>query len=843
MPTAEREESRRRATRKTLGLSVFLVLGGSVALVVHPVAARGHEFVPWWALALGFAFAELLQFHFEIGREAHAFTFSEVPFVIGLMFANPVGLIVGRLVGEAGYLIGRERQAPSKVAFNLCMFFAECAVALVTLDLLVSHIDPNSPPVWAAVFAAIVAADLVSIAAVMCAIFWHGSTPRPREVLVAGGFTAVTNTALALIAELVLEHNLWSLILLAVVVANLTVAYRSYASLGQRYESLQLFQDFTRAVGGGTPAQVVIETVLQQARQLLRAEVAELVIFKAQNAATGTVVCTLRDTAPFDVGPHDDDDSAQWWTSMATRTEPVAFIARGARGAADRALLDALDVRDCVVAPVHADGVIVGFLAVGDRLGEASSFDVNDARLLETLANHASIALDNGQLIDRLTRAMREREHQALHDSLTGLPNRAYFLDRVEAALSQDQGVSSVAIMLMDLDRFKEVNDTLGHYTGDQLLCEVAQRLRAAVALNGFVARVGGDEFAIVVTTTDSTAKLEQIAERLRAAVAGPIQLGPTVLDIGASIGIACSPEHGDEAMLLIQRADVALYQAKRARSGIEFYDATQDSHSIQQLALTGALRNAIANSDLVVHYQPKALLRDGTIIGAEALVRWQHETFGLVPPSEFIHLAEQSGLITPLTELVLDRALEQCATWHRTGHDLTVAVNISAQNLVDSAFPSRVAEQLARWRIDSHHLILEITESDVLELSRARTIINELRAIGVRFSVDDFGTGYSSLSYLHTLPIQEVKIDRSFITTLVRTDNNAGIVKAIIDLGHNLGLHVVAEGVEDQIVLDRLTILGCDQAQGYYLSRPIPGDDLTNWHNQRRNTHTTATQ
>jgi diguanylate cyclase (GGDEF)-like protein len=431
----------------------------------------------------------------------------------------------------------------------------------------------------------------------------------------------------------------------------------------------------------------------------------------------------------------------------------------------------------------------------------------------------------------RLVHQAAASSHQALHDSLTGLPNRELFADRVGQALrTADRELQPAALLLLDLDRFKDVNDTLGHHHGDQLLCEVGARLQEALRQVDTVARLGGDEFGVLVPGVTAEAAAA-VADKLRAALHAPLTLDGVTLDLDASIGIAVYPDHGDDTAELLQHADVAMYAAKQAHIGFMVYDPAVDQHSPRRLALLGGLRRALEHNELVLHYQPKADLQTGRILGAEALVRWQHPDHGLLVPGEFIPLAERTGLIHPLTRWVLDAALRQAAEWHRGGHRLSIAVNVSTRCLLDPSFPDQVTERLAAWEVPAGSLMLEVTESAVMaDPARALDVLGRLHAMGVKLAVDDFGTGYSSMAYLKALPVDELKVDRSFVGQMASNTSDAVIVRSTIDLGHNLGLRVVAEGVETQEAWQDLAALGCDTAQGYYLGRPMPATDLERW-------------
>jgi diguanylate cyclase len=431
----------------------------------------------------------------------------------------------------------------------------------------------------------------------------------------------------------------------------------------------------------------------------------------------------------------------------------------------------------------------------------------------------------------QLIRQAAASQHQALHDPLTGLPNRELFGDRVEQAIrASDRGLQPASLLLLDLDRFKDVNDTLGHHHGDRLLGEVAARLTGTLRAVDTVARLGGDEFAVLLpdATADGAAA---VAQKVRAALHQPLTLDGVGLDLDASIGIAVYPDHGGDAAELLQHADVAMYAAKQAHAGFVVYDPAVDQHSPKRLALLGGLRRALERDELVLHYQPKADLHTGKVLGAEALVRWHHPAHGLLGPGEFIPLAERTGLIHPLTRWVLDAALRQAAAWRRAGHQLSVAVNVSTRSLLDREFPDQVADRLTAWEVPATSLVLEVTESAVMaDPVLALEILGRLHALGVGLALCDFGTGYSSMAYLKALPVDELKVDRSFVGQMATSTSDAVIVRSTIDLGHNLGLHVVAEGVENQATWEELAALGCDTAQGYHLGRPMPADELEQW-------------
>ncbi len=431
----------------------------------------------------------------------------------------------------------------------------------------------------------------------------------------------------------------------------------------------------------------------------------------------------------------------------------------------------------------------------------------------------------------RLRDESRRNEYQAKHDTLTGLANRTALQAHIGAAIRQarDPGHSAV-LVLLDLDRFREVNDTLGHGHGDALICEIAARLTAHVADAGVVARLGGDEFAVLLPDVTSRAEAVLSAEALRAVLREPLEVDGVPLVMEASAGLSMHPADAADAGTMLQHADVAMYVAKRTHRGVVVYDPADDDHTPERLRLLADLAVAIDSGQLVLHYQPKVGV-DGSLKGVEALVRWQHPERGLLPPVEFIPAAERTGLIHSLTDVVLAEAVAQARVWYDAGTPTPVAVNVSTRTLLDSGFADRVMAQLAVHRVDPGLLCLEITETTIMEdPDRARAVLTRLAAAGVRLSIDDFGTGYSSLAYLKTLPVHEIKIDRSFVAAMMDSEPDRVIVDSTVALGHRLGLAVVAEGVEDPATRGALVGLGCELAQGFLFSRPKPAADLGAW-------------
>jgi len=418
---------------------------------------------------------------------------------------------------------------------------------------------------------------------------------------------------------------------------------------------------------------------------------------------------------------------------------------------------------------------------------------------------------------------------QATHDALTGLPNRVLLYDRLNHALLEaTRNDGRVALLMMDLDQFKEINDALGHHHGDRLLIALSRRLEDVLRDADTIARLGGDEFAILLTTDATRAGAVTVARRVMTALEKPFDIDGLSLQTNASIGIALSPDHGLDSETLAKRADIAMYTAKRASGGYAVYASEHDRSSVRRITLLGELRRAIELEELVLYHQPTYDLRSGHIVGTEALLRWQHPQHGLMLPGEFIDLAEVSGLIQQLTRFVIERAITTASTWPTDRASLTVSVNLSVRNLYDPDLPRWLHRLLTDTGFPASRLTLELTESQMMDDPQlAVELLGELQALGLHTSIDDFGTGQSSLAYLKHLPIDELKIDRSFVAGMRSNDSDATIVHSIIELGHNLGLTIVAEGVEDEDTLRQLVQFGCDRAQGFHLARPMPPHEL----------------
>jgi diguanylate cyclase (GGDEF)-like protein len=824
--------TRKQAHLKVWCLSAAL-LGAAAVVNFGPIsvlsAGAPRELVPWWLLAAAFILAERNLLDLEIRRQSHSYSLFEIPLVIGFFFAAPGAVFVAQLVSLVASLW--QRLDPVKKAFNFAIATLSVGVALCVFHHIADLSGPTSLRNWLAAFAATLSASMLEATFVMLAMFLStkelpdGSV---KHTLAFAGVVAATNSSLALMATTIIWFDGKAAVLFLVPTIVIFFAYRAYLWQRRKSASLESLYESTRMLHHSVASEPATRALLEQARTMFRSETSEFLLF-ASTEGEAHLRLTLDAEDQLHVVKStilDPNDGVWAWVATEDR---ALLCSRPVRDERLARFLARRDLRDAMVAPLRDENGVIGTLLVGNRTGD--TFRRDDLPLFETLANHASVSLANARLLDRVRDEAAEKEYQSLHDALTGLPNRSLFRDRVEQALVSAREDGSLAIMLMDLDRFKEVNDTLGHHNGDLLLQEVARRLRTALDPEVTVARLSGDEFALLLPHVPGIRTATQAAKLVHGVLRRPFVVAGVEIDIDASIGVAVHPLHGDDAHKLIQRADIAMYAAKEAHSGHEVYSTDQDGYSAERLALASELRQAIDNEEPTVHYQPKVDMRSGLVTGVEALVRWTHPVRGFMSPDEFIPVAEHTGLIRPLTTLVLRSALRQCRAWSDEGRHLGISVNLSVRSLLDLQLPTSVESLLAEFNVPPSQLTLEITESSIMaDPIRAADVVDRLSELGVGLAIDDFGTGYSSLSYLKRLPVNEIKIDKSFVMAMMDADNDAVIVRSTIDLGRNLGMRVVAEGVESFDMWLELEKQGCDVAQGYFVSKPLPPHDVLGW-------------
>ena len=765
------------------------------------------------AVALGFFAAEMTTVHIRMGREAYAFSLMEFPLVLGLFFVRPDLLVLCRLAGTALAFLWT-RRPPQKALFNSAMFALETSASVVVWYVIAGSADRLSPLVWLATGVTVLITSLIGSAAVTTVIT-IATAERPSslgEVFGIGQVADLANACFALVAVYILSADWRAGWLLVVVIAVIVVAYRSSERARVRSENLAQVNRFTEVVGREPDLEGVVRAVLREVRVAFDVAIAQLRFVDSDGSVHDWVL----------EGDEPEVHRAALADALSEAGDRPVLLPRESVPSGLAAVLRTHGVRDCLQVPLRFEAGAVGCLVVANMLGDVETFRPADVDRLQAFGNHAAVAIENAVRARTIARQAAEREHRAMHDELTGLANRRLFSTSLQDALR----TGPVAVLMLDLDRFKDVNDTLGHQTGDRLLAQVAERLRSVVLAESLVARFGGDEFAVLLVGANADVALS-MAALVRDSLTRPFDLDGVAVAVDASVGVALS-EPGSDGVDVLRASDVAMYAAKKNRSGLELFRPELDRGDSTRLGLLADLRATIATAGIDVVYQPKVDVRTGAMTGVEALARWRHPELGHVPPDEFIPLAEHSSLITPLTMHILRRALDACQGWRRTAPDFTVAVNISPRSLLHDLFVDDVARELARVAVPSSALTLEITETSLMDdPDRAIAALRRLKDLGVRLSVDDLGTGYSSLAYLQRLPVDEVKIDRSFLKDLKNPSSEA-VVGAIVDLGHRLDRQVVAEGVEDGWAWDRLRDLGCDSAQGYWLARPMPAEDIS---------------
>ncbi|MBX6358025.1 MAG: bifunctional diguanylate cyclase/phosphodiesterase, partial [Micromonosporaceae bacterium] len=478
--------------------------------------------------------------------------------------------------------------------------------------------------------------------------------------------------------------------------------------------------------------------------------------------------------------------------------------------------------KDAIVVPLRAGSQVIGCLEVAGRLGDVTHFGPDDVRLLEAVAAHAAVALENSRLVDRL-------RFDAYHDQLTGLANRRRLTAALEEAVSASAPGEVVAVLMFDVDRLRDVNDSLGHASGDQLLAEVGRRLRSLAPPAALVGRAGGDEFVVTLRMPDPDAAV-RLGTELRRKLQDPMVFEKLTLDVDTVVGVAVHPQHGSDAATLLQRADVATQAAKHHADPVQLFNPAMESRSVRRLGLAGDLRRALDAGELEVYFQPKVALRDRRLVGVECLARWEHAAHGPVAAEDVVAVAEHTGQLNRLTEVVLREGLRRCREWDEAGRPLSVAVNLAVRTVVDPDFPALVEKLLAEYRVPAERLTFDIAEGGVVGgLDRSMPALRRLRDLGVQLAVDDFGTS-SSLAYLRRLPVHEVKIDRSFVQEMATDPGDLAIVRAVVELARHFNLTVVAEGVESELTLGLLEEIGCDLGQGFLFSRPLPYERLEAW-------------
>jgi diguanylate cyclase (GGDEF)-like protein len=818
-----------------------LMAAAACVVAVPVLGADPHAAVPtvaWYILLPLFALAEVTVIHLPAERSSHSHVLREIPAVAGLTFLAPQQYITAYVLGAGVALLVWSRLRGLKLGFNLAMFSLEAALGSMTYHAIFTVGDPIGARAWLAAVVAVLVTDLISAAAVTAAISLTDSrfdSAVLREAIRTGIPAAMVNTCVALLLVTLVVARPMALPLLAALVVLLVLGYRVHIRLARGYSRLQLLYQFVGSTGHTSELADVVSSILSEAAELLHATTAQLVTMPSgdrpgrcttwQAGAVGTEQVAL-------------DGQQTWWAAAMDGTPVILKHETSVRTGKDAG---GETPRDGVAVALRTAADVSAVLIVTDRTFEKETFGTEDLKVFETLAAHAAVALDKAYVIDRLRRLADERAHEALHDPLTGLSNRRAFNDAVQIAMQRGE---TAAVLLLDLDDFKDVNDTLGHTAGDRLLTVTGQRLTAAARTGGvdpgaasgndsetpMVARLGGDEFAVLLPGMNAKTA-STYARELHELLCAPVPLLGVELTTSASIGVTEFIGTSRSADEVLAQADLAMYAAKAARSGVQAY-RPEDGHSTaRRLALAADLKVALRGDNLELFYQPQACALTGRVTGFEALLRWAHPQFGQVPPPEIIAVAHRTGLIRDLTDSVLRQALRAREKWAGAGHDLDVSINVTAADIADYDLVESVDAALRATHTPPGALVIEITESDAMrDLERSLIVLRALEARGVRLSIDDFGTGHSSLAYLDQLPVHEVKIDQSFVFRMEKNPTDSTIVRATVTLAHDLGLRVVAEGVENDLAKTMIAEMGCDLYQGYGLARPMPGHELLPW-------------
>jgi diguanylate cyclase (GGDEF)-like protein len=794
-------------------------------------------------LAAAFGVARALAIEVEVRRDNARITPTEIPLVFGLLYL-PAPVVLAAYVGVVVIARLLRRDPASKLLFNASYAILTVAVT----DLLARLVfEPSWPglPRWTAVLAGFVIAHAITagLTWIFIVLLDHRRPGESARPVVHVYLIGLLNAALALAAAEMVRVVPWGTLLVGLLAVTVGAAYRVYYGLLRDQRDLGVLNDLSlrvAAVGRGgdeDPPEMpeLDEGTWSAAMELAREQLnATRVVLRRTHIRNDPAHGDSAHCDSVQGGPHtvvaglalprpltQHDVTAVLPADPPARTGQVLRLVDSNPDPIVASALAAREASEVLVAPLRGADQLLGVIEVHDRHSRLG-FGAADVRLVETLASHLTTALDNCRLLAQL-------RYDAYHDSLTNLRNRLGFREAATEVLRRDP--TPCAVIVIELGLLSAVNDALGQMWGDRVVLGAGERLCRTVPDQALTARLAGDSFAVLLSDVGSQGAL-QVAERVQAALSAPYAVDKLAVECTAVVGVALTGiEPTRDADILLQRADVALRAARGADQTVRSYQASMGQVLLRRFQLVTQFRQALDTGQVDVHFQPQLALRTRQVIGVEALVRWQHPEFGMVDPAEFVTLVETTGLINPLTDYVLDRSLAQCRSWLDRGLSLAVSVNLSVRNLADAEFPCRVTDALARHRVPAALLGFELTESAVMsDPERALPVLRGLHGLGVRIAVDDFGTGYSSLAYLRRLPVDEVKIDKSFVLGLASDLGDLAVVRAIVELGHSLGLNVVAEGVEQDATRDQLLEMGCDVAQGYLISRPLGPDRFDAW-------------
>jgi diguanylate cyclase (GGDEF)-like protein len=777
----------------------------AVVLGVFVTQVDDQSIAVWQLLAVVALclFADLPVLETRIRQNSESLTFSELCMILAIVLVPLPHAVLAATACSVVFDVAR-RNPSIKTAYNAANFAIAMACAGWVANG-VAHGDLASTS-WSSVLGLLLGTFVffaLNSGGVAVALALAERTPLAgvyRDGLALRLSLAGVNALVAVLVVVLADWSHETLIMLPPVLGAMYASYRGYLAAAHERDVWQQLEGATRELNS-LDMTTVVSAALSRSAQLFKADVVTIVL---EDGSPATVY-TGGASGLVDTG-------AGAASRMSRRVDDV--------GGDGSALM-------VYAAPLEGPKGRIGVLELGFR--GPVQLRRREQQVLRTLAHAVSSTVQNARLYSEMRSHAEAKAYEASHDALTGLGNRSLLQEQAGRTIAADvERGTQCALLIVDLDHFKEINDTLGHAAGDLLLSQVGQRIAAAVPQADAVCRLGGDEFAVLLGGFPQAADADALAAELLRVLAEPAVFDGLRLSVEGSVGIACAPQDAASFDELLKRADVALYQAKDTRGSFAHYSADRDESSLHRLALAAELRAALAEDQLVVQFQPQYELRTRTLTGAEALVRWQHPQRGLLPPSEFISAVEHSGLIRTFTFTVLEKAIAEASAWSGGGRPMSVAVNLSARNLLDRELPADVARVLQRHGFAPERLVLEITETTMMsELDVVEDVLARLRRLGVELSVDDFGTGYSSLAFLQRVRVNEVKIDRSFVAGLADSENDRALVRATVQLAHSLGARAVGEGVEDEALAGVLRDLGCDYAQGYHLGRPMPADDL----------------
>jgi diguanylate cyclase (GGDEF)-like protein len=825
--TRTTSRSGRRATRTELlrGSLLVVVLAGSGAWLywsllssLRPLGGQRLFLVPfvmlgtWWASRQGVPVRDR--------RVSVALSLTEIPVLVAVAFLRPAyglgSVFIGLLVAQV-----QKRRPMHKALLNSLALSFAMEVATLAYDHLLGTSHIWSLRGWLVAAGSIASATFVDYVIVLFGVIvfvnWRRRLPPMRSFMTNAYYDVAICAAGGITAFELLPNGDEYIVLFAVLVATADVYWRRVVEARQRAEEVrQLYGFVKRLTSSSGGVSDLVGEVLEGARSILATSRAMVVLPHDRPLESLARCYSLSGDGPLasvDTMPLGD------LAHLVVESGGLVIKDRGPEGAA---LKEAHQLTEALAAPLIPDDPGSGYLLVAEREYSHQGFGPGDVALIRTLATNSAISLRRAQLADRLQGEASARQHEATHDSLTDLANRVVFADRLQAACGLEASREMVALVLLDLDDFKRVNDTLGHQAGDAILAQVARRLRRLAGEGRLVARLGGDEFVVLVEgAVGDEPGMDQAMEVL-GAFSEPMTVGDLTLDVRASVGVAASVAAMTDPVALFRHAEIAMYTAKANSSGVVNYEASHDRTSLRKLTMVAHLRRAIEEGGLDVYYQPVVDLASGKALSCEALTRWAHDRLGAVAPDEFIPVAERAGLIDQLTWWVLDTALAQVKKWRASAPHMTVSVNLSPISLLWPRLTELVDEALSRAGLGPDALRFELTETTIMSELGNRALA-ELAELGVSLSLDDFGTGYSSLTRLRQLPFDEVKIDRSFVTDMATVSDDAAVVRSVVELARGLGKVVTAEGVEDELTARLLTEMGCHSIQGFWLAPALP--------------------